>query len=409
MNRYKPYLDWIRSRHATMVQQLLDWSHINSGSLNLTGLEVMRATLMDAFAILDGEMEEIELAPMVTVDATGNRAEIPLGKALRIVKRPDAPHRVLLSGHMDTVFGADHPFQQTEWLDDNTLNGPGVADLKGGLVVMLSVLRALERSPYAETIGWEVLINPDEEIGSPGSAPLLAESARRNHLGLIYEPALADGTLAGARKGSGNFTVVVRGRAAHAGREHHRGLNAIAALADVIGAVNALNGQRPGVTVNPAQIEGGGALNIVPDLAICRFNVRVADARERAWVEQELERIAAAVDDREGFSLRMHGGFGRPPKALSAENLALFQKLADCGTELGIPVSWKPTGGCCDGNNLAAAGLPNVDTLGVRGGDIHSAKEFVLLDSLTERACLSTLFLLRLGAGELQVPRGMNT
>jgi glutamate carboxypeptidase len=279
-----------------------------------------------------------------------------------------------------------------------------VADLKGGLVVMLTALQALERSPYAEKVGWEVLLNPDEEIGSPGSAPLLEQSARRNHLGLVYEPALADGTLAGARKGSGNFTAVVRGKAAHAGREHHLGRNAIVALADFVGALDALNGRRPGVTVNPGRIEGGGPLNVVPDLAIVRFNVRVADAEQQTWVDQELQRLGAAIDAREGISLALRGRFGRPPKVLTSANLALFEMLAGCGAELGVGIRWQSTGGCCDGNNLAAAGLPNVDTLGVCGGRIHSSREFVLLDSLTERARLSALFLMKLGAGELHPP-----
>jgi glutamate carboxypeptidase len=409
MITYNSYLNWIDGRHDAMVQQVLDWSHINSGSLNIAGLDAMRAALVDAFAPLDGKTEEITLAPMREVDSAGNEVEVPLGKALRIVKRPDAPYRVLLSGHMDTVFAVDHPFQHTVRLDDNTLNGPGVADLKGGLAVMLSALEALERSPFADNVGWEVLLNSDEEIGSPGSAPLLAESARRSQIGLIYEPALADGTLAGARKGSGNFTAVVRGKAAHAGREHHLGRNAIVALADFICAIDAFNGQRPGVTVNPGRIEGGGALNIVPDLAIGRFNVRVADTDEMTWVERQLRRIGAEIHEREGFAFSLHGGFGRAPKALSPANLELFHCFAECGVELGVPVDWKPTGGCCDGNNLAAAGLPNIDTLGVRGGGIHSSDEFVLLDSLTERARLSALFLMKLGAGKLPLSRGITT
>jgi glutamate carboxypeptidase len=409
MKAFIPYLKWIDSRHEAMVQQVLDWSHINSGSLNIAGQDAMRAALVKAFEPLDGEIEEIALAPMREVDAAGNEVEVLLGKALHIAKRPDAPHQVLLGGHMDTVFAADHPFQRTVQVDDNTLNGPGVADLKGGLAVMLTALQALERSPFAENVGWEVLLNPDEEIGSPGSAPLLEESARRSHLGLIYEPALADGTLAGARKGSGNFAAVVRGRAAHAGREHRLGRNAIVALADFIRAIDNLNGQRPGVTVNSGRIEGGGALNIVPDLAIGRFNVRVADSDEMAWVERQLRRIGAEIDGRDGFAFTLHGGFGRAPKVLSPANLALFHWLAECGAELGMPVSWKPTGGCCDGNNLAAAGLPNVDTLGVRGGGIHSSDEFVLLDSLTERARLSALFLMKLGAGKLPLCRGITS
>src|SRR5690606_18864272 len=119
------------------------------------------------------------------------------------------------------------------------------------------------------------LINPDEEIGSIGSAPLLVQGAKRNDFGLTYEPSLPDGTLAGARKGSGNFTTVVHGRAAHAGREPQMGRNAIALLAEYIQALFALNGAMPDITVNPGRIDGGGPVNVVPDLAQCAFNVRV--------------------------------------------------------------------------------------------------------------------------------------
>ncbi len=121
-------------------------------------------------------------------------------------------------------------------------------------------------------------------------------------------------------------------------------------------------------------------------------------------MEDSLAALVADYNRRQGLSLTLHGGFGRPPKPLSETNQALFGLLADCGRTLGIPVAWTATGGCCDGNNLAAAGLPNIDTLGVRGGKIHSADEFVLVDSLVERARLSALLLLQLATGEAHWP-----
>ncbi len=403
-DRYAPYLDWIDEQHDALVEELIALSRINSGSHHLAGLERMRARLEKSFAVLGGETESLDLAPMEVVGESGEVEALPLGRALRIVKRPRAQHRVFLCGHMDTVFGAEHPFQDTAWRDGGTLVGPGVADLKGGLLVMRTALEALERSPWAEAVGWEVLLNPDEEIGSSGSAPLLEAAARRNHIGLVYEPALPDGTLAGARKGSGNFTFVVRGRAAHAGREHHLGRNAVAALSRLIAAVDALNGQRPGATFNPARVQGGGALNIVPELAVGHLNVRVQSAQEQAWVEEALAGLRARFDAEDGIRVTLHGGFSRPPKILTPANLALFEMIRECGDALGVPIDWQPTGGCCDGNNLAAAGLPNVDTLGVRGGGIHTSEEFVVVESLTERARLSALLLMRLAAGELAWP-----
>ncbi len=403
---YAPYLDFIRSQEQHMMQLTYDWSAINSGSYNTEGLAKMASVLGDNFSWLGGDMEHRALPPLTKVMDSGEMAEIPLGKALMIHKRPDAPLKILLAGHMDTVFAVDDPFQHPEFIDKHTLRGPGVADLKGGLVVMLKALEALERSPWAERIGWEVLINPDEEIGSPGSAPLFTQAAGRCQLGLVYEPSLPDGTLVAARKGSGNFTVLARGKAAHAGREFEKGRNAVALLAELTVALHALNGQHPGVTLNCARIRGGEALNVVPDVATLGFNVRMERLEDQVWLCDKIEQIIGLFRIRDGFEVTLHGGFTRPPKPHSPALARMQELLASCGAMLGISIGWQDTGGCCDGNNLAAAGLPNIDTLGVRGGHIHSDHEYVLLDSLVERAQLSALVLMRLAAGDIAASIG---
>ena len=403
--QYDDALAFIDSQYEHMKQLVHDWSAINSGSLHLAGLKQMRSALKDNFLWLNAEMEELELCPMAVINAKGEEEYQTLGNALRIRKRPDAPLQVFLCGHYDTVFGKDHHFQKPVVIDANTINGPGVADLKGGLVVMLKALETLERSEYAYHIGWEVLLNPDEEIGSPGSDALLKEAATRNHIGLIYEPSLPDGTLVSDRKGSGNFTIVVRGKAAHAGREHHLGRNAIVALSDAVLQVNALNGSQAGVTVNPGIIEGGNALNVVPDLGILRFNVRVSSAAERDWMESSLQNIMESLRKSytQEYSFTLYGGFTRPPKTVTERDHSLWHAVTSSADMLGLTINHAPSGGCCDGNNLAAYGLSNIDTLGVRGGNIHSDKEYILLDSLKERAKLSALILLRLASGEITV------
>jgi glutamate carboxypeptidase len=405
MKPYQSYLDHIAAQQSDMLKMTLAWAALNSGSYHLDGLNTMAHAIEQEFAVLEPDSSErIALAPMQSISADGGLTEVPLGEALRFRKRPNAPLKVMLTGHMDTVFPHNHGFQTCTLRDDGTVNGPGVADMKGGIVVMLHALKALEQSKWRTQIGWEVLINPDEEIGSIGSAPLLAEGATRNDFGLTYEPSLPDGTLAGARKGSGNFTAVMRGRAAHAGRDPQLGRNAIAALAEFITALFALNGQMPGITVNPGKLEGGGPVNVVPDLAICRFNTRVATSEEQVFMENALTKLEAEFSKKEGYQLKIHGGFTRPPKILSPANERLFDYITRCGADLGMTLHAKPTGGCCDGNNLAAAGLPNVDTLGVRGANIHSSDEYMIISSLTERAQLSALLLLRLAANELAWP-----
>ncbi len=398
---FMPWLEWLDSQHDIMLARTLELAEINSGTLNVAGVNLVREMLQSYCSTLGGEVEVVAVAPYSLVDEQGVTRHTPLGDALRIRKRPQAPLQIFFCGHMDTVFPIDHSFQSVRWLDDNTLNGPGVADLKGGLMVMLKALEALERSPFAVQIGWEILFNPDEEIGSPSSAPLIAEAATRCHLGLIYEPCMPDGNLAGARKGSGNFSVTVQGIAAHAGREHHLGRNAVRALCDFVSALDDLNGQCEGVTINPGLIHGGGAVNVVPDQAMGRFNIRIERPEDEAWCLEQLDRLSAGINARDGLSLQLHGGFGRKPKVLSDANQALFELARSCGSQLGMALEWKPTGGCCDGNNLAAAGVPNIDTLGVQGGKIHSSDEFMLVSSLTERAKLSALILMRLASGAL--------
>ena len=402
MKSYQFVLDNIAMQRDAMIALTERWANINSGSYHLAGLEHMHAALLAAFAPLGGAAESIELQDQIVVDDNGKIKACPLGKALRIRKHQNAPFKLYLGGHMDTVYGKDHPFQTCTWLDDKRLGGPGVADLKGGLVVMLHALMALEKSEYAGKIGWEVLINPDEEIGSPGSAPLFIESAKRCNVGLVFEPALEDGGLAGARGGSGNFTVVMRGRAAHAGRDFAKGRNAIVALSEYVAKLNALNGTREGVTINPGVIKGGSTVNTVPDLAILKFNVRTRKMEDQAWMENALQDIAKTFAGRDGLLHEVHGGFTRLPKPIE-KHLPLFQAIQACGAELGQTINWHDTGGVCDGNNLAAAGLMNVDSLGVRGGNIHSDKEFMLVDSLVERAQLATLFLIKYADGAIRL------
>lgn len=391
-------LTWLDDEYQDMLDKTIELANINSGSLNVAGVNAVGKKLLEYAEVLGAECETIAVSPYQLLDANGVLQSLPLGDAVRIRKRPDAPLQVFFCAHMDTVFAVDSDFQTVTWLDDETINGPGVSDLKGGIIVMLKAIETLERSPYADNIGWQILFNPDEEIGSPGSAALIQEAAKTAHLGMIYEPSFPDGNLAGARKGSGNFSVKATGKAAHAGREHHLGRNAIRAMCDFVSQLDDLNGQREGVTINPGFIEGGGAVNIVPDLCVFRFNIRLERPEDEAWCLEHIQRLLTEVNDRDGIELELFGGFGRKPKVLTPTNTRLFELAQECGSNLGMQIEWLPTGGCCDGNNLAAAGVPNIDTLGVQGGKIHSSDEYMKVRSLVERAKLSGLMLLKLAS-----------
>ncbi len=405
MQRYAPYLESLSAQSADMTDLILDWAQVRSGSYDLQGLAAMAEKLKTAFAGLGGTCEELALEPQASLDSQGAVSLRPLGKALRFRKRPQAPRQVFLGIHYDVVYG-DSGAEVTPKVrrEAGVLHASGSADAKGGLVILLKALEAFEASPFCGQVGWEVLLNPDEELGSPGSLPLLQEAAGRNQLGLLFEPCLPDGNLVGARKGSGNFAAVIRGRAAHAGRDPHLGRNAVHALAEFIMALDALGKARPGLNVNVGKVEGGGALNRVPDLAIARFNLRAGDAEDMAAAAAFLAAQKAAFSGREGYALELHGGFTSPPKPLVGGTLDLLRQVAECGSRLGMELSWRASGGVSDGNKLAAAGLPNVDTLGARGDNIHGPLEWLALDSLPERARLAALLLMRLGSGELAWP-----
>jgi glutamate carboxypeptidase len=260
---------------------------------------------------------------------------------------------------------------------------------------MLAALKALEASGGGDGVGYEVVINSDEEVGSLGSAPLLRQAARGKRAALTYEPsAHPDGTLAGARPGSANYSLVVRGRSAHAGRNPEDGRNALLAAADL--ALRLDRGKRDGLSVNPARIDGGGPTNVVPELAVLRANLRPRDAQAEAEARQLIDKAVAAVSAEREVTIEVHGGLGRPPKPMTPQMEQLFELVRSAGSDLGQAIGWQPSGGVCDGNNIAACGVPVVDTMGVRGGKIHSSEEYLIADSLAERAALSALTILRL-------------
>ena len=382
---------------AAMLARTERWCAINSGTRHLSGVGAMAGELADAFAALPGELRLVEPEPADAMAADGRVAAIAHGRHLHLSVRPDAPVRLLLTGHMDTVYPADHPFQSARWIDADTLNAPGAADMKGGLSLMLEALLAVEAG--GSHVGYEVVVNSDEETGSFSSAALLAAAARGKAAALTYEPALPDGTLAGARGGTGNFSIRVTGRAAHAGRNPDEGRNAIVAAAALALRLNAAKGA--GLAVNPARIDGGGPNNVVPDHAVLRVNFRPTDAgaieRARAAMDAAVADVAAAHD----VAVHVHGGFNRPPKPIDAGAARLFDLVKAAGADLGQPIAWRATGGVCDGNNIAACGVPVVDTMGARGGAIHSADEFLIVPSLAERAALSVVTMLRVAQGAL--------
>lgn len=391
----------LNARSAGMLAQTRSWAEINTGSWHIAGLKRLAPMLADAFSELDADVRLEAGDPFESVNASGVLEAAETGSVIRISARPSASVQVVMSGHYDTVF-APGVFETIRDLGDGRLNGPGLADMKGGLCIMREALLAFEAGPFKDRLGYQIVITPDEEIGNFASARALTEAARSGaHIGMTYEPCMDTGAMSGGRKGSAVFDIVLHGKAAHAGRAKEEGRSALEAAAELVLGLEALNGQRAGVTVNVGSIDGGSPVNIVPDLAIVRFGARAPDADAAQWTTSQVQRLFERATARDGIHGHLHGGFYRPPKPRNTAQQALFTAVEATGRALGLSLEFQDTGGVCEGNNIFAAGVPNVDTLGVMGGRIHSNEEYVLVDSFAERAALSALLLNRLADGRL--------
>lgn len=398
-------LERLQSDHQAMLARTIEWAAMNTGSWNVAGLKTFVPHLADAFSALDAEVRLEAGLPFEVITNAGETQTIETSPILRVATRPEAPVQIVMSGHYDTVFPPE-TFTEVTDLGNGRFNGPGLADMKGGLVVMLAALQAFEAGPFKQTIGYQIVVTPDEEIGNFSSAPALTEAARSGALiGMTYEPCMETGAMSGGRKGSSVFDIVLHGKSAHAGRAKEEGRSALEAAAELVVGLEELNGQYEGVSMNVGSIDGGGAVNIVPDLAIVRFGARAQDQAAAAWTTAQVERLFSKATSRAGISGHLTGGFYRPPKPRNAAQQALFDAVHGTGVALGLELEFVDTGGVCEGNNIFAAGVPNVDTLGVRGGRIHSHEEFVDADSFSERACLSALLLNRLADGRIDAAK----
>jgi glutamate carboxypeptidase len=372
------------SRLSEMIALVQTWANINTHTQNFAGIEKALNEIAKACAVL--KPNQIEFVKNGT----------SLGLFLK--KRAEAKIQIFLGGHVDTVFSVKHPFQKVS-LGQDTIQGPGVADMKGGLVVLIKALEQFENSPSSGQVGWEIFVNSDEEIGSPESTSFIQECAKRCDVALLFEPALADGTLISARKGSANYTIYSKGKKAHAGRDAHLGKNAIYPLAHLISQAEKLHRPHHGTLVNVGFVNGGEALNIIPDYATCGINIRSDSLEDLLSTKQSLILLAKQ------YQLEITETSLRPPKPLDKETEFLLKGLKKCGSQLGIPIQWRSTGGVCDGNTLAACGIPTIDTLGVCGGEIHTEHEYLKIASLSEKTDLTALFLHEIACETIPIQR----
>lgn len=402
MNAYSSSLNWIHSQKQALLMRVQQWVAINSFSWNLEGLQQLFVLLKASFQTLGAEVSHFRLPPQKILQPDGTFHFQPLGSALLLRKRPQSPLQVLLGGHFDTVYAPNLSGHHViEELTSDIWKGPGIADMKGGIAILLTALEAFERSSFAEQMGWEVLLTPDEEIGSPGSTFLYEYAARRHHCGLLFEPSFPDGAFVTERKGSASFTVIVHGKAAHVGRDYAKGRSAVFALARLIRQLEELKNQED-LTLNVADLEGKGPINIIPALASCRINFRSFHADTLLKATRVLQQQVLECQE-EGILFEIVQDSLRLPKVLDAPTKQLFEDYARCARDLDLPFQTRTTGGVCDGNTLARVGLPTIDTVGAIGGALHTPDEYLLCSSLVERAQLAALFLLKLANQDIHI------
>ncbi len=383
-----------------MVETLDAWVAMNTGTWNIEGLVRFAALLKTELEELGFDVELVP-GPRLALPGISDAQTGPVVLARRAARTLDAPS-FLLNGHYDTVFEANSEFQRFE-LDPNREGfavGPGVSDMKGGIVVMLHALRVLHSHGDLDRVNWTILLNSDEEIGSFGSRPLIEREARAADVGFVFEAARGDGAVVKSRRGLGQFHIGVNGIAAHAGSSHAEGRSAIHELSHKVLKLEALTDYSRGVTVNVGSFHAGTKRNIVPDRAESWVDLRFDDPALGEEMRREIENIANTTTIADTSS-EVWGRLHRPPKIETPTMTRLLGYHAsvtqDLGLDVGPPVH---AGGGTDGSLMAAVGLATLDSMGVQGGGAHTGREFIELASLSRRAAIAAILMRRLMDGD---------
>lgn len=380
-----PALEQAKQYQPKLLSDLETIVNIDSGTYNKAGVDQMARWMQ-------GRLEASGCA--VTV-----QPQPDFGNHLYATRQGKGKARILIIGHMDTVFPEGEPERRPFAIKDGRAFGPGVLDMKSGLllgVYALDLLTSLGAENYA-TITF--LCNSDEEIGSPSSRPLVRQLAGQADVALVLEPGRELDEVVTARKGVGNYRLEVRGVAAHAGVEPEKGRSAILELAHKIVALQALNGAIPGVTINVGVVDGGERPNIVPDHARALIDVRAADKPGIAAVEEAFQRIARQVIVPNTQSA-ITGELCHFPFEATPGNMALFNLAKAEAARQNITLRGVSTGGGSDGNTTATM-IPTLDALGLAGGLAHNPGEYILIASIAPRMVLLAGLIERIGAAFL--------
>ncbi|HEY8283946.1 MAG TPA: M20 family metallopeptidase [Chloroflexota bacterium] len=368
-----PFVAYLAPRLPELLAELAGLSAMDCGTYDKAGV--------DAVGRLIRAKAEARGAAVETFEGG------ELGDSLVATWRGTGTARVLLVGHLDTVYPRDWPAGHPFTIEGDRAHGPGTADMKGGLLTGLYALDALRAAGFANFAEIAFVFNSDEEIGSPSSTALIRRNAEGRDAVLVLEPGRANGNIVSARKGMGTFELKVSGQAAHAGVDPEKGRSAILELAHQTMALHALSNLPAGITVNVGVVNGGTRGNVVAAEAVAKIDLRARTREDLETIIAAMHRLAATVTV-PGTAASLSGTIGHQPMARTEAIAHLVALCQESARAAGFAVEETATGGGSDGNTTAAMGVPTLDGLGPVGGGAHSPGEYLEISSLMPRAAM---------------------
>jgi len=371
-------IKWLCKREAEMLALLERLVNIDSGTYLKEGVNQIANIIVPKLHELGFEVEQLP--------------QTDFGDHLLARKEGTSMKRLLCIGHMDTVFPEGEAKRRPFRIDVDKAYGPGVLDMKGGIVVLLYSLYALMKADPSlyQTLNLTLLFNSEEEILSPTSTPYVIREAQAADTVCVFEPARPEGQVVIKRKGAGKYYLTVHGKAAHAGSQPEMGISAIEELARTILELHALNDFEDGLTVNVGVITGGTRPNIIAEKAHAEIDIRAVDQAQVDRIQKELNRICRP--HRDGIRMELKGGITFPPMLKTERSLGLLRLLQEAGREVGLDIDEMFTGGGSDGNH-ASHYAPTLDGLGPQGTGTHSPDETLIVPTLLERSKVFARFI----------------
>ena len=375
----KEIITYLKDNHKPMLALLKELVAIESPSNN-------KEALKNVIRFLRKELEQLGF---YTLHVSGKNTGGYL-YARPLIRKKNTPLQLLI-GHCDTVWEL-HSIKDMPVVQSNgKLSGPGVFDMKAGIIQILFSLRAIKALQLDLAVTPIILINTDEEIGSHESTPIIKRLSKLVHRAFVLEPPLGlEGRLKTARKGVGRFTITVKGKAAHAGLDPEKGVNAIVELSHQVQRLYAMNDFDKGITVNVGLIEGGYASNVIAAESKATIDVRVYNIEDGAYITDRIHQLKPILDNVE---LRIEGRIGRPPMTQTSRNKHLWENAEANGKLIGLNLEQATAGGGSDGNTTSLY-TATLDGLGTPGDGAHATHEFIFSDKLIERTALLTLLML---------------